>query len=168
MALLVLIGKFENSWQRHCGYHRYYNQRLSHQCALVVAVSGGPLTLVNQICTPTISFDTLVTGMGGATCIANLPSISLLASSVGNELLSSSARITSVESAKGLLVSDIQTHRSDPRYTWVRQKFCRIFSGELRLKVPSLESIASLKLLQRCGKIITGIHLNIFDPSRQL
>ena len=28
----------------HCGYRRYYNQRLSHQCALVVAVRGGPST----------------------------------------------------------------------------------------------------------------------------
>ena len=31
----------------HCGYHRYDNQLLSHQCALVVAVREGPLTLVN-------------------------------------------------------------------------------------------------------------------------
>ena len=28
----------------HCGYRRYYNQGLSHHCALVVAVRGGPLT----------------------------------------------------------------------------------------------------------------------------
>ena len=33
-----------NTTQEHCGYRRYYNQGLSHHCALVVAVRGGPLT----------------------------------------------------------------------------------------------------------------------------
>ena len=40
--------------------------------------------------------------------------IALLATSVDIELLSSSARATSVKSAKGVSMSDIQTHRSDP------------------------------------------------------
>ena len=48
----------------------------------------------------------------------------LLASSVGFELLSSSARVTSVKSANSLgwtdWLTDIRTHRSDPRDTWVR------------------------------------------------
>ena len=57
---------------------------------------------------------------GGATCIATLPRIALLTSSAGVELLSSSARVTSVKSAKPLGWSDIRTHRSDPRDTWVR------------------------------------------------
>ena len=35
-------------------------------------------------------------------------------SSVGIELVSSSARVTSVKSQKALGLSDIQTHRSDP------------------------------------------------------
>ena len=38
----------------------------------------------------------------GATCIATLPMIAQLASSVGIGLLSSSARVTSVEYAKGV------------------------------------------------------------------
>ena len=40
---------------------------------------------------------------GGATCIATLPWIALLASSVCIELVSSSARVTSVKSQKGLV-----------------------------------------------------------------
>ena len=47
-----------------------------------------------------------------------------LTSSVGIELLSSSARVTSVKSAKPFVLTDwvsyIRTHRSDPRDTWVR------------------------------------------------
>ena len=37
-------------------------------------------------------------------------------------LVSSSARVTSVKSAKGVtqFVTETRTHRSDPRYTWVR------------------------------------------------
>ena len=42
---------------------------------------------------------------GGATCIATLPWIALLALSVSIELVSSSARVTSVKSAKGVVVS---------------------------------------------------------------
>ena len=38
---------------------------------------------------------------GGATCIATLPEIALLTSSDSNELVSSSARVTSVKSAQG-------------------------------------------------------------------
>ena len=52
---------------------------------------------------------------GGATCITTLPWIALLASSVSIELVSSSSRVTSVKSQKGLVVSDTQTHRSDLR-----------------------------------------------------
>ena len=39
---------------------------------------------------------------GGTTCITTLPMIALLASSVGIELLSLSARVTSGKSAKGV------------------------------------------------------------------
>ena len=46
-------------------------------------------------------------------CIATLPWIALLALSVSIELVSSSARVTSVKSTKGLLLSDIRTQRSD-------------------------------------------------------
>ena len=41
----------------------------------------------------------------GATCIATLPRIALLTSSVGIEFLSSSARVTSVKSANSLAVT---------------------------------------------------------------
>ena len=44
---------------------------------------------------------------GGATCIATLPRIALLASSAGVELPSSSARVTSVKSAKPLGGSEL-------------------------------------------------------------
>ena len=44
----------------------------------------------------------------GATCIATLPRIALLTSSVGIELISSSARVTSVKSAKGLRLSQLE------------------------------------------------------------
>ena len=53
---------------------------------------------------------------GNITCIATLPWIALLASSVSIEFVSSSARVTSVKSAKGILsylVRDNQIHRSD-------------------------------------------------------
>ena len=47
-----------------------------------------------------------------------MPRIALLTSSIVIELLSSSARVTSVKLAKGLLVSELvretQTHRSNP------------------------------------------------------
>ena len=52
---------------------------------------------------------------GCVTCIATLPWIALLALSVSIELVSSSARVTSVKSTQGLGVrSDIRTHKSDP------------------------------------------------------
>ena len=51
----------------------------------------------------------------GATCIATLPMITLSTSSVGIELLSSSARVTSVKFQKPLGVRETWTHRSDPR-----------------------------------------------------
>ena len=57
---------------------------------------------------------------GGATCIATLPRITLLSSSAGVQLISSSARVASVKSANGVVWTDIRTHRSDPRDTWVR------------------------------------------------
>ena len=57
---------------------------------------------------------------GGATCIATLSRIALSTSSVGIELLSSSARVTSVKSANSVGLRQTWTHRSDPRYTWVR------------------------------------------------
>ena len=41
---LLWHEKYTLSWTDHCGYRRYYNQGLSHHCALVVAVRGGPLT----------------------------------------------------------------------------------------------------------------------------
>ena len=43
---------------------------------------------------------------GWVTCIATLPGIALLTLSVGIDLVSSSARVTSVKSHKGVLVSD--------------------------------------------------------------
>ena len=43
---------------------------------------------------------------GGATCIATLPMIALLASSVGIELLSSPARVTSVKFQQRLFVRE--------------------------------------------------------------
>ena len=49
--------------------------------------------------------------------------IALLALSVSIELVSSSARVTSVKSAQRSCthsVRDTRTRRSDPRYTWVR------------------------------------------------
>ena len=46
---------------------------------------------------------------GGATCIATLPWIALLALSASIELVSSSARVTSVKSQKGLLLSELET-----------------------------------------------------------
>ena len=46
-------------------------------------------------------------------CIAILPIIAIVASSVGIELVSSSARVTSAKSAKPLGRTDIRTHRSD-------------------------------------------------------
>ena len=49
---------------------------------------------------------------GGATYIAILPMISLLASSVGIELLSSSARVTSVKSQQHVLHDSC--HKPDP------------------------------------------------------
>ena len=57
---------------------------------------------------------------GWVTCIATLPGIALLTLSVGIDLVSSSARVTSVKSAKGVSLTDIRTQRSDPRFTWVR------------------------------------------------
>ena len=45
---------------------------------------------------------------GGATCIATLPGIVLLSLSASIELVSSSARVTSVKSAKGLWVSQLE------------------------------------------------------------
>ena len=48
----------------------------------------------------------------GATCIATLPMIALLTSSVGIELLSSSARVTSVKSQQHVL--DDSCHEPDP------------------------------------------------------
>ena len=48
---------------------------------------------------------------GGATCIATLPWIALLASSVSIELVSSSARVTSTKSTKALVDRDIETPR---------------------------------------------------------
>ena len=55
---------------------------------------------------------------GGATCIATLPWIAQLALSACIELVSSSARVTSVKSQQGHSVScrlSIRTHRSDPQ-----------------------------------------------------
>ena len=49
-----------------------------------------------------------------------LPWNALLALSVSIELVSSSARVTSVKSQQGHSVRDNRTHRSDPRDTWVR------------------------------------------------
>ena len=61
---------------------------------------------------------------GWVTCIATLPGIALLTLSVGIDLVSSSARVTSVKSHKGVSLTDgqtdIRTQRSDPRFTWVR------------------------------------------------
>ena len=65
---------------------------------------------------------------GGATCIsykfghqvAPLALIWIALLSVSIALLSSSARVTSVKSAKGQFVRETRTHRSDPRYTRVR------------------------------------------------
>ena len=61
---------------------------------------------------------------GCITCIATLPWIALLALSVSIELVSSSARVTSVKSTQGLSLThwrtDIRTQRSEPRFTWVR------------------------------------------------
>ena len=61
---------------------------------------------------------------GWVTCIATLPGIALLTLSVGIDLVSSSARVTSVKSQQGVSLSDgqtdIRTQRSDPRFTWVR------------------------------------------------
>ena len=54
------------------------------------------------------------------TCIATLPWIALLALSVSIELVSSSARVTSVKFQQGGSRTDIRTQRSDPRFTWVR------------------------------------------------
>ena len=56
---------------------------------------------------------------GWVTCIAILPLITLLALSVSFELVSSSARVASVKYQQGLVLSDIQTQRSDSRLTWV-------------------------------------------------
>ena len=53
---------------------------------------------------------------GCVTCIATLPWIALLALSVSMELVSSSAKVTSVEFWKGIVCTDTRTHRSDPRY----------------------------------------------------
>ena len=53
---------------------------------------------------------------GNVTCIATLPGIALLALSVSIEFVFSSARVTSVMFAQGILsysVRDKQTHRSD-------------------------------------------------------
>ena len=62
---------------------------------------------------------------GWVTCIATLPGIALLALSVIIGLVTSSARVTSVKSAKGVsAVTDIRTHRSDPRFTWVPEPYC--------------------------------------------
>ena len=59
---------------------------------------------------------------GGATCIATLPWIALLSLSASIELVSSSARVTSVKSANSLGVTDTGTHRSDRRYNGVQYK----------------------------------------------
>ena len=48
------------------------------------------------------------------------PQIALLASSASIELVSSSARVTSVKFQKGLGVRDTGTYRPDPRDTWIR------------------------------------------------
>ena len=55
-------------------------------------------------------------------CIATLPWIALLALSVSIELVSSSARVTSIKSIQGLWVTDGQTsgHKDRIRDTWVR------------------------------------------------
>ena len=59
---------------------------------------------------------------GWVTCIATLPWIALLALSVSIGLVSSSARVTSVKSAKhqSVRVRDNWAHRSNPRYTWIQ------------------------------------------------
>ena len=49
---------------------------------------------------------------GGATCIATLPWIALLASSVCIELVSSSARVTSVKFQKGVGVTSVPIDRT--------------------------------------------------------
>ena len=55
----------------HCGYRRYCKQGLSHQCVLVAAVRGGPLTKVDiKSAFPPV--DTLVTGMDGTACILGI------------------------------------------------------------------------------------------------
>ena len=57
------------------------------------------------------------------TCVYPIDWNALLALSLSIELVSSSARVTSVKSAQRSCthsVRDTRTHRSDPRYTWVR------------------------------------------------
>ena len=49
----------------------------------------------------------------GATCIAILPEILLLVSSVSIKLVSSSARVTSVKSEQGIVVGNTRTRSAE-------------------------------------------------------
>ena len=124
MSSLTLVANLVTRW-RHLHQLQiwpphgatYFSCKFSHQMA--------PLALVANLATRWHHLHWFQSWPpGNVTCIATLPWIALLALSVSIEFVSSSARVTSVKFAKGvslsLLLREKQTHRSDPRDTWVR------------------------------------------------
>ena len=106
-----------------CTSYKFYHQIA--QLALVatcISCKIGhqlvPLTLVTNFATRWHNLHwSKIWPPGWVAFIATMPWIVLLALSVSIGLVSPSARITSVEFAKG---NHNRTHRSDPRDTWVR------------------------------------------------
>ena len=92
----------------------YSSVALVANCATIICIGSkfghrvAPLALVLKLATSLYH------------CSATLSWIALLALSVGIELVSPLARVTSVKFHKGVLVTDIRTQLSDPRFTWVR------------------------------------------------
>ena len=88
-----------------------------------------------------------------ANCIATLPRIALLASSVGIELLFSSAIITSVESVKCLGLSELYlTHRSTPCLPVSDKNFQKTI-GKVLLMTPADIVLRWTTLTTVCGNV---------------
>ena len=85
---------------------------------------------------------------GRITCIATLPWIALLAISVSIELVSSSARVTSVKFAQGLsLTQSLTSGPKDPKHTWKILK-----NAQKPFPLPYLISLKVPAFSQYCQK----------------
>ena len=99
------------------GYWFYnYLLPLTLQCIGSFVQHVMPFALVPILATRCCSMTKLLWPPGYVTCNATLPWITLSASSVSIESVYSSARVTSVKSAKPLGVRETWTHRSDQEY----------------------------------------------------